>query len=68
MKQCSSLLSIKTLLLADVFKSANKSDLHMVDGVPIPVINLARAKKNDVLRNMLTMDTALRNIPIIMVF
>ncbi|WP_341763539.1 IS982 family transposase [Candidatus Tisiphia endosymbiont of Beris chalybata] len=44
-KQCSGLLSIKNMLLADLFKSASKSDLHMIDGVPIPVINLARATR-----------------------
>lgn len=49
-KQCSGLLTIKNILLGNLFKSASKANLHMVDGVPMPVISWARARRGKCFR------------------
>lgn len=45
-RQCSGLLPIKQRLLAELFAIPRSDILHMTDGVPIPVIHLARSRRD----------------------
>jgi hypothetical protein len=45
-RQCANLLAVKNLLLAGLFNRAKGSKLHMVDGVPMPIVHFARANKS----------------------
>jgi hypothetical protein len=44
-KQAANLLPIKNLILQELFKKPQHSQLHIVDGVPMPIIHLARASR-----------------------
>jgi hypothetical protein len=45
-KQCASLLTLKHMLLERLFADARSGPLHMMDGVPMPVMHLARSSRD----------------------
>jgi len=45
-KQCAGLLQAKQCLLERLFSESRLGPLHMIDGVPMPVMHLARSKRD----------------------
>ncbi len=45
-RQCANLLPVKQWLLSGIFEQTRRDSLHMQDGVPIPVMRYARARRD----------------------
>lgn len=45
-EQCSNLKPLKEMLLSECFAVPRLDELHMVDGVPIPIVLLARSRRD----------------------